>query len=442
MCSIFGFLCKKRMGSDVIKSIYSAAWERGRDAQGIVFIRKGKLYKYIDDKIDTFFENILFHEGDIVIGNCRAVPTTEIWLKNRKDYQPFISVSRNLVCSHNGIIANGEDLKKKYSLQSNSQIDTAIVTELIDKEGLNSVEEIDGGFAFALWKRNVPNSIFLINNFKPIYTYVNDDAIYFSSLEYHLDYIVKENRAKEVEAYSKLEIRKDNLIETPFMTLKSPEKCLVIASPGLDSTTVIGMQKLKYSVVDLIHFTYGCRAEKNEVVRIKKIAKYYNSKLYIVDLKRVFGQIGGSTLLSDTDEIVEGIKGSRKAYEWVPARNTIFLSVAIAFAESHNYDVISLGTNLEESGAYPDNEENYFIKVNESIHNIINKNKHIIIENPLRNMMKHDIVKKGIEIGVPYKYTWSCYRNGKIPCGKCASCYMRKIAFERNSVEDPAFDSF
>ena len=245
------------------------------------------------------------------------------------------------------------------------------------------------------------------------------------------------NRAREIGPYEYVRVTIDGIEHvSSIMSKVTQDKCLVIASAGLDSTTVIGLQKEKYDVVDLVHFTYGCKAQEKELDRIKKIAEYYGSKLYIIDLSLAFNNIE-STLFNDEDNIVDGILGTEIAMEWIPSRNLVFLSHAIALAESKGYNIVSTGVNLEESGAYPDNEENMFIKMNDVLFNAVNWNKSVRIENPLSNDMKYDIVRRGLELNVPFYLTWSCYRNGDKICKSCAPCRMRRVAFERNGMMDP-----
>jgi len=462
MCSIFGVIIKdveKFKRSRNFEQIFKLSRARGMDANGIVHIdmkREGFL-KIINVDMNDFsaIDNIIknrCNDGDMFMGNCRAVPTTEIMCgDDMNDYSPFISNSRDTVIAFNGIISNDDELCRAFDLHPQSKIDTSVICELVDKVGVDeTIGHLDSGFALSIWNVDDPRTLVLVNNFKPIYIYENDEAIYYSSLEEYLSPLFKStiNKPLEVGPYEMIRLTSagvsGRMSLIPEVNTKD-QKCLVIASAGLDSTTVIGIQKLKYQTVDLLHFTYGCKAESRELDRIKKIAQYYNCKLHIINMTSLYKNIGGSTLLDPDSKIASGIKGTEKAMEWVPARNTVMLSVAIAFTESHKYDVISTGVNLEESGSYSDNEENFFIKFNKLMGNVTNMGNHVIIENPLKNCMKHDIVRIGLRLKVPYHLTWSCYESGSDGksdkgthiCGNCGPCYMRRIAFERNGKVDP-----
>jgi 7-cyano-7-deazaguanine synthase len=195
--------------------------------------------------------------------------------------------------------------------------------------------------------------------------------------------------------------------------------------------------------VTLLHFRYGCRAEAKEIEAIKNVAHYLGCSVKLIDMAGVFrNDIGNSRLTNTYDELMtdrQGEASAELAYEWVPARNLVFYSMALAYAEAHKMDVLALGNNLEESGAYPDNEMIFTLKFAEIVPYAINLGHRIRIEQPVGNLMKHEIVKKAIGLGTPLEMTWSCYENGDAHCGTCGPCYMRKKAFEMNGLTDPVF---
>ncbi len=104
--------------------------------------------------------------------------------------------------------------------------------------------------------------------------------------------------------------------------------------------------------------------------------------------------------------------------------------------EAQGYDVVALGNNLEEAGAYPDNEMIFVQKLNEVLPYATNLNRRVRLEMPVGNLMKHEIVKLGVEIGSPLSLTWSCYEGGLNHCGKCGPCYMRRKGFQINGWQD------
>jgi 7-cyano-7-deazaguanine synthase len=112
------------------------------------------------------------------------------------------------------------------------------------------------------------------------------------------------------------------------------------------------------------------------------------------------------------------------------------LSVATAFAEAKGFDVIVLGNNMEEAGAYPDNEPEFIRRFNEVLPFAVGANKQVRVIMPVGDLMKHEIVKMGFENGAPMELTWSCYKNGNKHCGKCGPCFMRRTAFEINNINE------
>lgn len=222
------------------------------------------------------------------------------------------------------------------------------------------------------------------------------------------------------------------------------EKFIILLSGGLDSSTMLGILKSKGVEIYALTFKYG---QKNyrEVELAKKIAKLYEVKEHkIVDID--LSVFENSALTSNT----EVPKNSYNAKEtlitpitYVPGRNTIFLSIALAYAETiKSYDIF-IGVNTEDYSGYPDCRIEY-IKSFEQTANLAsayikNTNKKIKIHTPLMNLKKKEIISKGIDLGVDYSLTISCYdpdQEGE-SCGECDSCIIRLEAFSSNASKDP-----
>ena len=143
-----------------------------------------------------------------------------------------------------------------------------------------------------------------------------------------------------------------------------------------------------------------------------------------------------SPLLRSDSNIAGGEAGAEFAHEWVPARNLVMLAMATAFAEARGIGYIVLGNNLEEAGAYPDNEPEFINRFNDLLPFAVGDGKRVKVVMPVGNYMKHEIVAIGHEVGAPLHLTWSCYRAGPIHCGTCGPCYMRRTAFEINKLPE------
>ncbi|OYT60477.1 7-cyano-7-deazaguanine synthase QueC [Euryarchaeota archaeon ex4484_178] len=216
-------------------------------------------------------------------------------------------------------------------------------------------------------------------------------------------------------------------------------RAVVLLSGGLDSSTVLAIALSQGYEVHALSFDYGQRHSK-ELESAKKIAEYYRvpHKIIKIDLR----QIGGSALTDNIDvpeRDVNEIEGEIPI-TYVPARNTILLSFALGYAEVIDADAIFYGANAIDYSGYPDCRPEY-VEAFEKCANLGTKRgvegKSIRIIAPIIHMSKAEIIKKGMELGVPYELTWSCYRGGERACGKCDSCLLRLKGFMEAGYEDP-----
>ena len=124
---------------------------------------------------------------------------------------------------------------------------------------------------------------------------------------------------------------------------------------------------------------------------------------------------------------------------YVPARNTIFLSLAASYAEAIGADVIFIGAHSEDSSGYPDCRREYLEAFGRVIETGTKRGleKALSLKFPLIGMAKKDIIKLGMSLGVPFQHTWSCYEGGRSPCGRCDSCILREKGFKEAGMTDP-----
>lgn len=225
-------------------------------------------------------------------------------------------------------------------------------------------------------------------------------------------------------------------------------KALVLASGGVDSTTCLGMAVEKYGKENVIALSvyYGQKHTK-EIESAKKVCKYYGVEMKELDLTVIFSD-SNCSLLSHSDEEVpqksyaEQISktNGKPVSTYVPFRNGLFLSAAASIALSNDCSVLYYGAHADDAAgsAYPDCSTDFYNAMNKAIYE--GSGKQIKVEAPFISWTKAEVVKKGLELGVPYKYTWSCYNGNDKPCGKCGTCIDRAKAFELNGVKDPALD--
>lgn len=224
-------------------------------------------------------------------------------------------------------------------------------------------------------------------------------------------------------------------------------KALVLSSGGIDSTTALGIavQKYGHDNVVALSMSYGQKHDK-EIEAAKKVANYYDVELLSLDLSKIFEYSNSSLLKQSTEEIpkesystqIDETNGEKPVSTYVPFRNGLFLSTAASIALSKDCSVIYYGAHSDDAAgfAYPDCSDVFNNAMNTAIYE--GSGHQLKIEAPFINMNKAQVIKKGIELDVPYELTWSCYEGGDKPCGKCGTCIDRAAAFKANGIEDPA----
>lgn len=218
------------------------------------------------------------------------------------------------------------------------------------------------------------------------------------------------------------------------------KKAVVLSSGGLDSTTVIAIaQNLGYEVYSL-SFDYQQR-HRAELMAADRVAEAMGvtHKVVSLDLRT----IGGSALTDDEIEVPEADESNLGIpVTYVPARNTVFLSIALGWAEVLGAEAIFIGVNAVDYSGYPDCRPDY-LKAFESMAALATKagvegNPTKIVA-PLLHLTKAEIIQKGMNLGVDYGQTISCYQANEQgeACGHCDSCYLRAKGFSEAGVPDP-----
>ncbi len=217
------------------------------------------------------------------------------------------------------------------------------------------------------------------------------------------------------------------------------KRAVIMVSGGLDSTTVMAIAKSEGYECYTLAFDYGQR-HRSELAASAVCAEQFGAiehKVVSLDLR----SIGGSALTDDNIDVPEEM-GDGIPVTYVPARNTVFLSIALGWAEVIGAEAIFLGVNAVDYSGYPDCRPE-FIEAFENVANLATKagveGKRMHIRAPLMKMTKGEIIKQGVSLGVDYSQTVSCYQANEKgeACGKCDSCQLRKIGFEEAGVPDP-----
>lgn len=444
MCAIIGVLNpnKKCVDLNIINNIVKNSADRGVDGFGYISQYKEDIQEYRTLMPSDIIEELQIpHKLDFLIGNTRAEPTTEfIKTKKESDIQPYVYNKTYIV--HNGTISNDKELKNTYPFDCPTSIDSYVIAVEFDKIDISNVEEMKhcltntliGSYATLIQKDGY---LIAASNYKPLYILNKNGVYYFASLPtyFGVDDSIEQLDVKilEIKPYTALQFNMEtgNIVEFSLYKNLPNKKAVICASSGLDSTVAISWAKKNNYDVTLLHFNYDCQATEKELGAINNIASFFNVPVYTINANFFKNIIGGSNLYGDAVTINKNNEaGAELAIEWVPARNLIFLSIAAGFCEAKNIDFLILGGNLEESGAYSDNEYIFLKKFNDLLPNALNLQRHVQILTPLANLMKRDIVKLGIELDSPLHLTWSCYDNGNKHCGQCGPCFMRRTAFK------------
>lgn len=217
------------------------------------------------------------------------------------------------------------------------------------------------------------------------------------------------------------------------------KNAVILFSGGLDSTTCLAYAKSKGFNCHAISFNYG-QLHSAELNAAKKIAAHFGANHHIVEIP--IAQLGGSALTDASLEVPDFKGDNTIPVTYVPARNTIFLSFALGWAEVLKADDIFIGVSSVDFSGYPDCRPEY-IEAFQKIAKLATKTGveegKITINTPLMSLSKAETVKLGLSLGVDYGMTVSCYKatpDGKA-CGVCDSCALRKKGFEDANLADP-----
>lgn len=221
--------------------------------------------------------------------------------------------------------------------------------------------------------------------------------------------------------------------------MAEPARAVVLTSGGLDSTTVLAMAKAAGFACYTLSFDYGQRhrAELHAAERVSAVLGDVEHKVVRLNLDSIGGSALTDTAIAVPEQATEGIPVT-----YVPARNTVFLSIALGWAEVLGSSDIFIGVNAVDYSGYPDCRPEY-IAAFETMANLATRagveGRPLSIHTPLMSMGKGEIIRAGLALGVDYSLTVSCYQATPegLACGRCDSCRLRRQGFTDAGVADP-----
>lgn len=226
----------------------------------------------------------------------------------------------------------------------------------------------------------------------------------------------------------------------------SAGRAVVLLSGGMDSATVLALAVRDHRRVDALTVLYGQRHAR-EVRSARRLAAHFRASRHVV-VRLPLGPLLRSSLTRPTRPLPRATgRRTRHAIPttYVPARNTILLAVALGYAESIEASTIYIGANAVDYSGYPDCRPEYFRAFTRlarlATRAGVEKDWDLSIEAPLLRLSKAAIVRLGERLRVPWDKTWSCYRGGRTPCGRCDACALRARGFAEAGRPDPLLPS-
>jgi len=241
-------------------------------------------------------------------------------------------------------------------------------------------------------------------------------------------------------------------------TVARERRAVVLLSGGIDSTVTAYLARRdvgKEGKLHAISFAYG-QLHKKELAFASDIGVKLEMESH--PLIKVLGmELFGSSLVGGDEEPIKRLETMKSAFgmaygpsrgssripsTWVPQRNSFFLALAYAYAETVGASSVYIGVNSVDYSGYPDCRPEFIVTMCRALNlaskQAVEEGKRIGIETPLQYLSKVEIISKGLEMGVDFSKTWSCYCGRELACGKCPSCLIRLEAFSKLEMKDPA----
>ncbi len=215
-------------------------------------------------------------------------------------------------------------------------------------------------------------------------------------------------------------------------------RAVVLISGGMDSLVVTAQADFLGYDIAAMHVNYGQRTWQKELMAFRRICSHYNIERKLEIDAPFLGHIGGSSLTDRSVPVEEvDFRATEVPTSYVPFRNASFLSMAVSWSEVIGANKIFIGAVEEDAAGYPDCRKVFYEAFNEVIALGTKPETVIEIQTPLIDLQKSGIVRKGVELDVPFQLSWSCYKSEGKACGVCDSCARRLRAFQQIGIPDP-----
>jgi 7-cyano-7-deazaguanine synthase len=216
------------------------------------------------------------------------------------------------------------------------------------------------------------------------------------------------------------------------------QRAVVLVSGGMDSATAAAVALEEGYEPYFLHTSYGQNTEHKEFQCAERLAEELDARDFLHVETEHLAQIGSSSLTDDELDVEDAnMETDEIPTSYVPFRNANLLSMAVSYAEANDCEAVFVGAHSEDYSGYPDCRPEFFNAYQRVIDEGTKPETEIEVVAPFVEWTKTDIVKRGIELDVPYEITWSCYRADAPACGTCDSCAFRLEGFQSAGIRDP-----
>lgn len=222
------------------------------------------------------------------------------------------------------------------------------------------------------------------------------------------------------------------------MTDTDSSGAVVLASGGMDSATAAAIAQENGHDLYMLHTSYGQQTESKELECARQQADHFDAADFLHLQTNHLSKIGESSLTDDEIDVAEAdLESDEVPSSYVPFRNANLLSMAVSYAEANGCDAVYIGAHSEDFSGYPDCRPQFFEAFQQVINVGTKAETDIELRAPFVEWSKTDIAEHGLDLGVPYEMTWSCYQAEAPACGTCDACAFRLQAFQNLGAKDP-----